>query len=149
VPIASTNGQCGGFLHTEVVPALDSIKEPVIIYLGDLDLAGSQIEANTRRVIEDYTRPLEWERLAVTAGQVDEFALEPITKRDRRYRDGRRHQAVETEALSQQVLTRLLTDRLDALLPEPLEDVLERERAQRAEIARILGPAAEQGEERT
>jgi hypothetical protein len=112
-----------------------------VIYLGDLDLAGSQIEANTRSVIESYTGPLRWERLAVTAAQVDEHHLEPIPKHDRRYSDGREHGAVETEALSQQVLTRMLTDRLAALLPEPLRDVQEREREQRAVLARLLSQA--------
>jgi hypothetical protein len=136
VPIASTNGQCGGFLHTEVAPAIDNGR--AVIYFGDLDLAGSQIEANTRRVIEDHTGLLEWERLAITAEQVTEHDLPVITKRDRRYRDGRPHEAVETEALSQQVLTRMLAERLAALLPEPLENVQEREREQRAALAVIL-----------
>jgi hypothetical protein len=33
--IASTNGQCGGFLHTNVVPLLDGGRP--VLYLGDLD----------------------------------------------------------------------------------------------------------------
>jgi hypothetical protein len=139
VPIASTNGQCSGFLHTDIAPACDDGTR--VIYLGDLDLAGSQIEANTRSVIESHTGPLVWERLAITAEQVAEHGLPVIPKHDRRYRDGRRHDAVETEALSQQVLTRMLTGHLDDLLPEPLEDVQERERAERAEVARILRQA--------
>jgi hypothetical protein len=137
VPIASTNGQCGGFLHTQVAPALTDAKGPVI-YLGDLDLAGGQIEANTRAVLEGYAGPLPWERLAVTTAQVSEHGLPVITKHDRRYRDGGVHEAVETEALSQTVLTGLLTSRLDELLPEPLDDVLEREARQRAALARLL-----------
>jgi hypothetical protein len=137
VPVASTNGQCGGFLHTQVAPALTGAKGPVI-YLGDLDLAGDQIEANTRTVLEGYAGPLDWERLAVTAGQVTEHALPVITKHDRRYRDGRPHEAVETEALSQATLTGLLTSRLGELLPGPLDDVLEREARQRAALARLL-----------
>ena len=43
--ITSTNGQCGGFLRTKVAPLLrpgDNVG-----YLGDLDLAGCDIEANT------------------------------------------------------------------------------------------------------
>jgi hypothetical protein len=136
VPIASTNGQCGGFLHNDVAPAIQGGR--AVIYLGDLDLAGGQIEANTRRVVEDCTGPVEWERLAITQEQVTEHDLPVITKHDRRYNDRRPHRAVETEALSQQVLTRMLTDHLDALLPEPLEDVQGRERDQRAAIARIL-----------
>jgi hypothetical protein len=140
VPIASTNGQCGGFLHTKLAPALADAAGPVI-YLGDLDLAGDQIEANTRTVLEELAGagPLAWERLAITSEQVTGHGLPVITKHDRRYRDGGRHEAVETEALSQTVLTGLLTSRLGELLPGPLDAVLEREREQRAALAAILG----------
>ena len=47
--IAPTNGQCGGFLHTDIIPILQPGQR--ILYLGDLDLSGGQIEANTRRVL--------------------------------------------------------------------------------------------------
>src|SRR5262249_38475812 len=46
--IAPTNGQVGGFLRTDLAPRLKSGNR--VIYLGDLDLAGDQIEANPRRV---------------------------------------------------------------------------------------------------
>jgi hypothetical protein len=46
--IASTNGQCGGFLRTNIAPMLRPGDR--VIYLGDLDLAGGHIEENTRRV---------------------------------------------------------------------------------------------------
>jgi hypothetical protein len=48
VLVAATNGQCGGFLHTEILPIVQPAQR--ILYLGDLDLSGGQIEANTRRV---------------------------------------------------------------------------------------------------
>ena len=44
--IAATNGQCGGFLRTDIGPRLQAADR--VLYLGDLDLAGGQIEANTR-----------------------------------------------------------------------------------------------------
>jgi hypothetical protein len=47
--IASTNGQCGGFLRTNIAPMLRP--DDRVIYLGDLDLAGGHIEENTRRVL--------------------------------------------------------------------------------------------------
>jgi hypothetical protein len=47
--IASTNGQCGGFLRTNIAPTLQPGDR--VVYLGDLDLAGNQIEDNTRRVL--------------------------------------------------------------------------------------------------
>ena len=45
---------------------------------------------------------------------------------------------VETEALGQGVIVGMLRTRLDELMPEPLDDVLEREQAQRAEVAEQL-----------
>ena len=46
-PIAPTNGQCGGFLVTEVAPVLRVPR--LVLYLGDYDWQGGQIETNTRR----------------------------------------------------------------------------------------------------
>ena len=59
--IAATNGQCGGFLRTEVAPLLRPGDR--VLYFGDWDLSGNQIEANTRRVLErEIGGPLRWER---------------------------------------------------------------------------------------
>jgi hypothetical protein len=140
-PVAATNGQVGGFLHTEVGPLLrgDGGARRVL-YLGDLDLAGGQIEANTRQVLYKYSPGLSWERLALTEAQADAYDLRrlAIVKHDQRYRDGRPHEAIETEALSQPVLTGILTARLDELMPEPLAGVLERERAEREALRALL-----------
>jgi hypothetical protein len=135
VRIAATNGQCGGFLHNEIKSLLSA--GDCVLYLGDYDLAGGQIEANTRRVLErDLAMPLAWERLALTAEQAQD--LPRIIKTDRRYADGRPHEAVETEALSQTEIVRIVREALDALLPEPLADVLEREEQERAAMRRRL-----------
>jgi hypothetical protein len=135
--IASTNGQCGGFLRTNIAPALAAGLR--VIYLGDLDLAGDHIETNTRRVLERaIAGELAWERLALTLAQVREHGLPVIIKRDNRYNDKRPHEAVETEAISQRVLIDILCARLDELLPEPLSRVSEREARQRRRIAALL-----------
>jgi hypothetical protein len=134
--IAPTNGQCGGFLRTGIAPAMRTGDR--VLYLGDWDLAGDQIEANTRRVLEREVGPLRWERLAITEQQVRDHNLPVISKPDRRYNPPRYHDAVETEALGQTVLVGFLRARLDALLPEPLVRVQERERRQRRRLARIL-----------
>jgi hypothetical protein len=135
--ITSTNGQCGGFLRTNIAPQLQPGDR--VIYLGDLDLAGNQIEDNTRRVLErEIGGELLWERLALTQEQVREYDLPVIIKRDRRYKDGRPHEAVETEAISQRVLINILRARLGQLLPEPLTRVQERETRQRRPIAALL-----------
>jgi len=118
--VASTNGQCGGFLRTNIAPQLKAGDR--VIYLGDLDLSGGQIEGNTQDERE-ISGALAWERLALTKTQVREYDLPVIVKHDRRYKDGRPHEAVETEAISQRVLIDILQARLDALLPEPLTHV--------------------------
>jgi hypothetical protein len=135
--IASINGQCGGFLRTDIAPQLRPGDR--VLYLGDYDLSGNLIEANTRRVLErEIGGELRWERLALTEKQVEDYGLPVITKRDRRYKDGHPHRAVETEAISQRVLIDILRARLETLLPEPLTRVLEREARQRRRIARLL-----------
>ena len=135
--IASTTGQCGGFLRTNIAPMLRP--GDCVIYLGDIDLAGGHIEGNTRHVLEqEIGGPLNWERLALTEEQVAAYSLPVIIKHDRRYKDGRPHEAVETEAISQRVLIDILRARLDELLPEPLGRVLERERRQRARLEKLL-----------
>jgi hypothetical protein len=50
VPITATNGQVGGHLRTEVAPRLCVGQH--VLYLGDLDWQGGQIETNTRSVLE-------------------------------------------------------------------------------------------------
>ena len=61
-----------------------------------------------------------------------------IIKHDRRYKDNRPHEAVETEAISQRVLIDILRERLGQLLPEPLVRVQEREARQRRQTAALL-----------
>jgi len=135
--IASTNGQVGGFLRTDIAPQLQPGDR--VGYLGDLDLSGGQIETNTRRVLErEIGGELQWERVALTQEQVREYDLPRIVKRDRRYRDGHPHEAVETEAIGQRVLTEILRAWLVALLPESLDRVQEREAHQRRQIERLL-----------
>lgn len=143
-PVAATNGQAGGFLRTDVAPALrvgDELRR--VLYVGDLDLAGEAIEENTRRVLERETdAALDWTRLALTAEQAREHGLSTVHKTDNRYRDGSPHKAIEVEVLGQGVVTAIVRAGLDALLPELLERVLERERAEREELRSMLEEAA-------
>jgi hypothetical protein len=141
VPVASTNGQVGGFLHTDIIPLLQQGPRRMF-YLGDFDWQGGQIERNTRDVIEDALAEdfttATWQRLALTERQVNDYRLPIIKKTDSRYRPPRTHDAVETEALSQSVLVKLVRDALDAALPEPLADVQRREVQQRVAVLRRL-----------
>jgi hypothetical protein len=137
-PIAATNGQAGGFLHTMVGPMLaQRVGLRRVFYLGDLDLSGRHIEENTCKVLSEYAE-LEWKRLAITDVQVREHRLTEVQKVDKRFKPPRRFPAVETEALRQQVIQRILAARLDAELPEPLPVVMEREKRQRVQVRERL-----------
>ena len=135
-PIASTNGQAGGFLHVEVAPVL--VRGQTILYLGDLDFSGDHIEKNTRKVLESLVGELRWEPVAITQEQADAFGLEPIPKYDARTRSW--HDAIETEAFGQAQIVALLRARLRKLMPDKRRKrVLEREAKERKQIGRKLG----------
>jgi hypothetical protein len=77
---------------------------------------------------------------ALTTEQVDTYGLRAlvISKPDRRYKPVQYFNAVETEAFGQARIVAALRERLDELMPEPLDDVREREQAQRAQVAEQL-----------
>jgi hypothetical protein len=145
-PLAATNGQAGGFLHTAVAPLVARAEADFsvqrVFYLGDFDLSGGHIEENTYKVLSEYGE-LEWERVAITKAQVDARDLPVIKKPDSRYKPVRYFDAVETEALGQAQIARLLTERLDRELPEPLKTVLEREESQRVLVRERLASEGE------
>ncbi len=136
-PIAATNGQAGGFLHTEIAPLVAETGARQVLYLGDLDLSGGHIEANTRKVLSEYGL-LSWEKVAITSEQVRAHNFPTVEKYDHRFKPARPFEAVETEALGQARIVRLLTARLEELAPEPLEEVLEREERQRVLVRERL-----------
>jgi hypothetical protein len=138
-PIAATNGQCGGFLHTEIAPLIEEYGERRVLYMGDLDLSGGHIEENTRKVLSGYGE-LDWSKVAITDVQVHEHAFPVKQKKDHRFKPARYFDAVETEALGQTEVVRLLTEKLEEAAPEPLAVVLEREEKQRVQVRKLLRP---------
>jgi len=134
-PIAATNGQAGGFLHTEIAPLVRGGRR--VFYMGDLDLSGSHIEENTRAVLEGYGG-LVWEKVAITDVQVQERDFPIKTKLDYRFKPAREFEAVETEALGQRRIMELLGEKLAAEAPEPLAVVFEREERQRVLVRERL-----------
>jgi hypothetical protein len=118
--VAGTKGQTRGFLETVVAPILTDEEGRVrrVLYLGDLDRSGNDIEENTRRVLERAIgRALDWLRLGMTQEQAEERGITPIWKVDGR--DCKGHWAIEVESLGQGRVVRLVRDALDSLLPEP------------------------------
>ena len=149
VPFTATNGQCGGFTVTDIVPRL--MKNRRVLYVGDFELRGpaDQIETNTRRYIEEHTGRTfgddEWTKIALTEKQVNanqRLKRLAITKLDKRYKPAKEYEAIECEALGQGVLVRLIRRHLDHMLPEPLADVLKREEDQRAKVRAALAKIA-------
>ena len=124
-----------------------------IFYLGDWDWCGLQIEENTKRTLREHSGlsltglpariqaeqfDARWERVALTETQVAKNNLPRITKADKRYRPARYFDAVETEAFGQARIVDAVQARLDELIPEPLDDVLERQERQRGQVAERL-----------
>jgi hypothetical protein len=138
VKVAAVGGHCAGFLRNEIAPQLRA--GDTVLYVGDWDWQGGQIENRTREVLEELIGgKLNWKRIALTEEQVDHYDLRSmqIMKIDHRYKRGQpgyRFPAVEAEALKQHVLVKIVRDALNALLPETLEDVREREGRQRRSI---------------
>jgi len=137
-PIAATNGQAGGFLRTDVGPLMSG-GDRTVLYFGDLDFSGGQIEEHTRDVLSEFGE-CEWLRLGVTEEQVEERGLTPIMKTDNRFKPAREHPAVETEALSQEKIQRLLRQALEDAIPESLATVADRARGQRVAVRQALRP---------
>ena len=127
-PVAATNGQVGGFLHTSIAPILRGGRRPVL-YISDHDLRGHGIEANTRRVLETIIGPLDWTRVALTEAQVKQHNLPIVSKYDGVKKKS--YPAVEVEALGQGTVAAIIRAELGRRLPEPLEDVHVREDEQR------------------
>ena len=137
-PIAATNGQVGGFLHTTVGPLIEEGGGARrVLYFGDLDLSRGHIEENTRGELSEYGE-LDWMRLAVTDVQVRNENLTVAMKKDKRYKPPREFSAVETEALKQQKIQRILLDALDDAVPQPLVEVRAVEEEQCVQVPKAL-----------
>lgn len=146
---AVTHWRCAPTIREYLIDTLDVARidpwgdvKPIVITEART-LSGNYIEQHTRRVLERALGvALPWERLAITEAQTVTLraqGVEPIDKTDRRFKGrGGQHLVYEAEALGQGVLEQLLRERLDALLPEPLADVLAREERERAALRREL-----------
>ncbi len=142
--ISGLGGHVNAHLVTTIVPLLQA--RQMILFLGDADLSGNQIEDNVLAVLGRHQPPqgVTFERLLLTPHQAAVAGIQPIEKVDKRYTDKRPHKAVELEAFGQRRIVEHVRERLDDLLPEPIEAVLVREQRQRQELAEYLSamPAA-------
>jgi hypothetical protein len=134
-PIAGLKGHTTGFLRTVVARHLDDDDAARrVLYLGDLDKSGADIEAHAAAVLGIDVD--NWERIAMTQALADAHGIAPIWKVDGR--NGIGHWATEVESLTQARLVDLLRAHLDGLLPEPLPHVREREAEERQVVRELL-----------
>jgi hypothetical protein len=116
VDITSVNGQCQGFLRTKLAAAMNESKLPLhILYAGDADKGGADIEAHTQKVLRECVNlPFTWERIMITQEQVEQYDLPSIIKTDKRTKVT--YEAWECESLSQKIIVDLIVNRLDDML---------------------------------
>jgi hypothetical protein len=132
--ITSTNGQNNGFARTKLKDRMQ--RGHRVLYFGDYNRAGSQIEGNTHRILDEEVGDLDWERLALTKEQVERYHLPIKDVIDKR--NGSSGESVECEAMSQARIVQILRRKLDSLLPAPLKKLRERETQQRERIRKHL-----------
>jgi len=128
-PIAGVKGFTAGFLRTQIAPLLEDTRRDVL-YLGDYDRSGFDIENSVRNTLEDAIGQLiPWQRIALTETQIRDKQIEPIWKVDKRDEQG--HEAWECEALGQEGVVSVVRETLASRLlrqDESIEAVQERER---------------------
>jgi hypothetical protein len=138
VSVASTNGQATGFLRTKLASEMNTSSNPLhILYCGDWDKGGADIEAHSQKVLKEcVTSPFTWERLMITQDQIAQYDLPSIIKTDRRFKGGEGVQeAWECEALSQKIIVDLIVSRFDDMLQPNSLDIWKRVAdSQRAEL---------------
>ena len=107
--------------------------------LTDFDKSGADIERSAAERIRAFrSEPLElvWERLAITEEQIAEHNLPVVEKWDKRTK--RHHPAVETEALGQDEIERIVRAALDESLAghghDSLAAILAEEKRQRSAV---------------
>jgi hypothetical protein len=127
VPLMVTRGQSS---ETFTYSAADAWKRspsrPVVLYVGDHDPAGLDIEESLRtKLVAFYGEPVEWRRIGVTWDQVQALDLPGTSPKLK----GRRRPypfelAVEAEALPPRVLLDLLDDAISEYVDHHQLDVL-------------------------
>jgi len=119
-----------------------------VVYCGDWDRSGGDIEVSARNRIFDLQRTYlglesqrpEWERLLLTEEQVEFHNLTVISRYDKRTKMS--HPAVEAEALDQLIIEQMIRDRLTEFLKlhghDNLDHLKAEEKRQRNEVLKRL-----------
>jgi hypothetical protein len=100
-------------------------REKKILYFGDYDPSGIDIERDIRKKMADFGISLLVDRIALTRAQIDEHQLPPAPakKKDSRYADfaeSHGDMAVELDALEPPVLTEMITSQIGLYFNEDI-----------------------------
>jgi hypothetical protein len=108
-----------------------------VLYIGDHDRSGYDIEASAQARLEGFAgQTLTWMRVALTADQVAEHDLTLVEHVDRR--DHQTRLVAECEAMPQATLVGLVRHAVGDLLPVSLDRVRVQERRERQVVLRRL-----------
>jgi hypothetical protein len=147
VPVYAIRGQAGkSHLHEVFVPWLRGVmeagKEPVLIYLGDCDDYGIQIQRTLEKTLERWGLPPKPGRLALTPEQVEELGLSKLEVRSKphtlhgKYLDFK----CEIEAMDPELLRTLIRRTIESLTDRRAEERRVRlERRLNRELERLAG----------
>lgn len=146
----------GGFssitLAFEAARYLNAVADgrPVcVLYVGDYDPAGVLIDVALERELRAHLKPeieLQFERIAITAEQIEAFDLPTKPRKAGDRRSLHVEATVEAEAMPAHILRAILRERIEALLPSDALAVArvaeESEREHLERMAALLGAAA-------
>jgi hypothetical protein len=109
-----------------------------VFYVGDYDPAGVLIDLSIENELRSHlnsTAILNFERIAITPEQIEEYDLPRKPRKAGDRRAPHIEQTVEAEAMPASVMRDLLRDRIEALLPDgALDAVKVAERSERAHL---------------
>lgn len=112
----------------------DDDREPVVLYVGDLDLHGKQIEADLRRKLEGfYGSEIEWTRVGITEEQIENHNLGDLATKEGHW---------EAEALPPDIMRDELTKHIEIHVSDlELQAHLAAEKSERDILRRIVAVA--------
>ena len=123
VPLYPIKGQTSdSFAWGAAQQYRDDDRDLLILYVGDHDPAGYEIETNLRRKLTEFAeREIAWRRLACTADDVDDLGLSGTAPKKASYRDALTGElvrwsgpAVEIEAIDPPLLRRRLDQEIES-----------------------------------
>jgi hypothetical protein len=112
-----------------------------VFYLGDYDPSGVLIDVSIERELRRHLKPgvsLDFERIAITREQIEEFDLPTKPRKPGDRRALHIEETVEAESMPAHLMRDLLRERIEELLPDGALDVVKvAEESEREHIQRM------------